>query len=160
MEICRQSGLDTAAIRGIGTPRADAYWVNFLTNLSGEHIGMLPYERMDPGTLEHTPEMVHNIPQPDFEQFLASHLSHDPQVELRTGVAFVSCEQDVDGVVTVVEERSGKERYPIHSRHVVACDGARSQVRRCLGITSEGEDSCKHVEGSRSAPKKLLTSYR
>ena len=144
LEICRQFGLDTNAIRGLGTRRADAYWVNFLTNLSGKRIGVLPYERMDPNTLEHTPEMVHNIPQPHFEQFVATQLSHDPQVELRTGVAFVSCEQDADGVLTTVEERSTKNRYRIRSKHVVACDGARSQVRTCLGIESEGEDSCRY----------------
>lgn len=57
LEICRQYGLDTRAIRQLGSPRDDAYWVNFLTNLTGEKIGVLPYERMDPGVLESTPEV-------------------------------------------------------------------------------------------------------
>ena len=47
LEICRQFGLDTAHIRRSGTQRADARWVNFLTTLSGEMVGRLPYERMD-----------------------------------------------------------------------------------------------------------------
>jgi 2-polyprenyl-6-methoxyphenol hydroxylase-like FAD-dependent oxidoreductase len=55
-EICRQSGLDTAAMRKLGSPREDAYWVNFVTNLSGERIGVLPYERMDVDVLDDTPE--------------------------------------------------------------------------------------------------------
>lgn len=143
LEICRQFGLDTKAIRKLGTPRADAYWVNFVTNLSGDQIGRLPYERMDPSTLEDTPEMIHNIPQPVFEQYIAGHLSHDPQVELRTGIAFISCTQDAGGVVSVVEERSTKTRYRIRSKQVVGCDGARSQVRAALGIECEGENSCK-----------------
>lgn len=56
-ELCRQFGLDTRALRQIGTSRDDAHWVNFLTNLSGEKIGVLPYERMDPDVLNDTPEV-------------------------------------------------------------------------------------------------------
>lgn len=41
----------------MGTPRGDAYWVNFVTSLSGEQIGGLPYERMDPAVLNDTPEV-------------------------------------------------------------------------------------------------------
>jgi hypothetical protein len=60
LEICRQFHLDVAKIRQLGTKRKDAYWVNFLTNLSGQSVGVLPYERMDVEVLEHTPE-VRNI---------------------------------------------------------------------------------------------------
>lgn len=57
LEICRQFGLDTKKIRQLGTQRADAYWVNFVTSLSGEQIGVLPYERMDAAVLDDTPEV-------------------------------------------------------------------------------------------------------
>ena len=57
LEICRQFGLDTRALRQLGSPRHDAYWVNFVTNLDGEAIGSLPYERMDKEVLEHTSEV-------------------------------------------------------------------------------------------------------
>jgi 2-polyprenyl-6-methoxyphenol hydroxylase-like FAD-dependent oxidoreductase len=57
LELCRQFGLDTQAIRKLGSPRDDAYWVNFVTNLSGERIGVLPYERMDAEVLDETPEV-------------------------------------------------------------------------------------------------------
>ncbi len=57
MEIARQFGLDTNYIGRQGTSRADAYWVNFVTNLSERHIGRLHYERMDAGVLDATPEM-------------------------------------------------------------------------------------------------------
>lgn len=146
LEICRQFGLDTTALRNIGTPRADAYWVNFVTNLSGDQIGKLPFERLEPEALGYTPDIVSNVPQPRFEQFVAAELSQDPQVELRASVAFVSCTQDADGVLSTVEERSTKNQYRIRSKYVVGCDGARSQVRQSLGIKSDGEDSCtSHV---------------
>lgn len=57
LEICRQFGLDTQKIRKLGTPRSEAYWVNFITNLSGEKVGRLPYERMDIDVLDDTPEV-------------------------------------------------------------------------------------------------------
>jgi hypothetical protein len=57
LELCRQFGLDTGAMRKLGSPRDDAYWVNFLTNLSDTRIGVLPYERMDPEVLDATPEV-------------------------------------------------------------------------------------------------------
>ncbi|ORY61761.1 FAD binding domain-containing protein [Pseudomassariella vexata] len=141
LEICRQFGLDTTALRKMGTRRKDAYWVNFLTNLSGERIGVLPYERMDIEVMDETPEMIHNVAQPDFEKFIASHLMYDSNVEVRKGVAFVSCRQENGVVTSTLEECHTKHQYTVRSRHVVGCDGAKSQVRNDLGIESEGEDS-------------------
>jgi hypothetical protein len=57
LEICRQFELDTKAMRALGSQRSDAYWVNFVTSLSGVRIGVLPYERMDPAVLDDTPEV-------------------------------------------------------------------------------------------------------
>lgn len=37
--------------------------------------------------------MIHNIPQPEFEHFVARRLAYDPNSEVRRGVGFVSCEQ-------------------------------------------------------------------
>ncbi|RSL91330.1 hypothetical protein CEP51_000332 [Fusarium floridanum] len=116
LEICRQYGLDTNAMRKLGAPREDANRVNFVTNLSGEHIGLLPYERMDSGVLEHTPEMLHNIPQPAFEQFVAKELEHDPNVEIRKNVAYVTSRQVF---ISTLEERSTKTQWQANLRPVV-----------------------------------------
>jgi 2-polyprenyl-6-methoxyphenol hydroxylase-like FAD-dependent oxidoreductase len=116
LEICRQFGLDVVRIRQLGTKREDAFWVNFLTSLSGKAVGQLPYERMDLGVLEETPEvslffslmaesnvqqMIHNIPQPRFEQFLSEYLARDDNVDLRKGVSFVSLVQVSFMILTV-----------------------------------------------------------
>lgn len=37
--------------------------------------------------------MIHNIPQPQFEAFIADLLKDDPNVTIKKGVAFESCEQ-------------------------------------------------------------------
>ncbi|PVH79348.1 3-propionate hydroxylase [Cadophora sp. DSE1049] len=141
LELCRQFDLDVNEIRNIGTNRDDAYWVNFVTSLTGQYVGSLPYERMDAEVLEQTPTMIHNIPQPRFEEFIAARLAQDGVVEVRKNHSFVSCKQRGDRVITVVEDRSNKSLYEICSRHVVACDGAKSKVREMLGIECEGESS-------------------
>ncbi|BCS23026.1 uncharacterized protein APUU_31251A [Aspergillus puulaauensis] len=141
LELCRQFGIDVNEIRGLGSCRADAYWVNFITNLSGKQVGRLPYERMDPGVLDATPAMIHNIPQPAFEELVARELAHKPLNEIRKNHSFVRLEQVDDYVLTTVEDRSSGREYVVKSTHVVACDGAKSAVRRFLGVESEGEDS-------------------
>lgn len=91
-----------------------------------------------------TRQMIHNIPQPDFEAFVANELKDDPNVEIRNGVAYVTSAQTADGVTMTVEERSTGGRWTITSRYVLACDGAKSTVRKDLDIQSEGEDGCKY----------------
>lgn len=54
-----------------------------------------------------------------------------------------ACPQGDYHVVTRVEERDTKTTYDVRSRYVIGCDGAKSQVRKHLGIESDGEDSCK-----------------
>ncbi|KAL4782591.1 FAD binding domain-containing protein [Aspergillus varians] len=141
LELCRQFGVDVNEIRSLGTSRKDAYWVNFITNLSGKQVGRLPYERMDPEVLDATPAMIHNIPQPAFEELVARELAQKPLNELRKNHSFVRLEQHGNHVLTTVEDRSSGREYVVKSTHVVACDGAKSAVRRFLGVESEGEDS-------------------
>lgn len=145
LEICRQFGLDVSKIRSLGTRREAASQVNFLTTLSGELVGTLPYERMDPDVLENTPEMIHNVPQPAFEQLLADHLHEAENADIKKGVSFESILQTADSAITTVEERATGVRYKIRSQIVVGCDGARSKVREHLGIDCDGEDSCKFI---------------
>ncbi|PHH89955.1 hypothetical protein CDD83_4871 [Cordyceps sp. RAO-2017] len=95
---------------------------------------------MDKEVLDSTPEVIHNIPQPAFEDFIARQLEHDSNVEIRKGVAFVSSEQEGDYVISHVEDRSTKARWSCRSKHVIACDGARSRVREFLNIECEGDD--------------------
>ncbi|KAI9147056.1 FAD binding domain-containing protein [Paramyrothecium foliicola] len=87
-------------------------------------------------------EMIHNIPQPEFEEFIAAELATNPNVEIKKGVAFLSCRQDDEDsdVFTTVQDRNTGASWEIRSKYVIACDGAQSQVREFLGIENEGED--------------------
>lgn len=104
--------------------------------------------------------MIHNIPQPAFEEFVAAKLVNDSNVEIRKNVAYVSskqaslvsiclghedplmAKQTGDSVISTLIERSTKTQWQVKSSHVLACDGAKSQVRQDLGIESEGDDGC------------------
>ncbi|MGW5918800.1 FAD-dependent monooxygenase [Nocardia fluminea] len=73
------------------------------------------------------------IPQPIINQLLEEH-AIELGAQVRSGCAVVGFEQD-DAGVTV--ELAGGER--VRSRYLVGCDGARSTVRKLLGVGFPGE---------------------
>lgn len=92
--------------------------------------------------------MIHNIPQPVFEDFVQEQLPDD--LCIIRNASFLSCYQDDDHVYTCVEDRATGTTFTVRSKHVIGCDGARSRVRASLHIESDGEDSC---ESSRETDK-------
>ncbi len=61
----------------------------------------------------------------------------EPLIELRLATAFTGFTQDADGVVAFVADRSGRADR-IAGRYLVSGEGARSIVRKELGIAFEG----------------------
>ncbi len=61
----------------------------------------------------------------------------EPNIDLRLSTEFVSFAQDADGVVANVINADGKNEA-IASRYIVGAEGARSIVRKELGIAFEG----------------------
>lgn len=70
--------------------------------------------------------------QPELEAELRSALGAYPNVELRLGTELIGLEQKPDHVR--LQLASGDERSEAKARWVIASDGARSTVRKCLGI--------------------------
>lgn len=60
-----------------------------------------------------------------------------PNIDLRLRTEFVSFEQDTDGVTAHVVNEGG-DKEAIKGRYLVSAEGARSIVRRDLGIAFEG----------------------
>jgi rifampicin monooxygenase len=75
------------------------------------------------------------IPQPVIVDLLEKHATA-LGAEIRRGCAVTDLQQDADGVTV---ELAGGER--LRSRYVVGCDGARSTVRKLLGVAFPGEPS-------------------
>ncbi|TXK40776.1 rifampin monooxygenase [Nonomuraea sp. C10] len=75
------------------------------------------------------------IPQPVIERLLEEHAA-ERGAQVRRGRALAGFEQDDEGVTV---ELAGGER--LRSRYLVGCDGARSTVRKLLGVGFPGEPS-------------------
>ncbi len=75
------------------------------------------------------------IPQPVVEHLLEEH-AIELGAQVRRGCAVAGFEQDDDGVT--VELAGGKR---LRARYLVGCDGARSTVRKLLGVGFPGEPS-------------------
>ncbi|MCG5442759.1 rifampin monooxygenase [Micromonospora sp. NIE79] len=73
------------------------------------------------------------IPQPVIERLLEEH-AIELGAQVRRGGAVTGLEQDDEGVT--VELSNGEQ---LRSRYLVGCDGARSTVRKLLGVGFPGE---------------------
>src|SRR6185295_7034094 len=60
-----------------------------------------------------------------------------PNIDMRLSTTFTSFEQTADGVTAQMTNAAGKEET-IAGRYIVSCEGARSIVRKDLGIEFEG----------------------
>jgi 3-(3-hydroxy-phenyl)propionate hydroxylase len=77
-----------------------------------------------------------NLQQYYVEEALVERAAAVPGVELRWKHRVVGLRQDPDGVTLEVETPDGT--YPLTAGYVVAADGARSNLRRMLGLEFEG----------------------
>ncbi|SEF20994.1 2-polyprenyl-6-methoxyphenol hydroxylase [Amycolatopsis pretoriensis] len=75
------------------------------------------------------------IPQPVVDRLLGDHAA-DLGAEVRRGATVTGFDQDDDGVT--VELADGEH---LRTRYLVGCDGARSTVRKLLGVGFPGEPS-------------------
>ena len=141
LEICRAIGLDLEAMKRRGTPVADGGWVRFVTTLSGEQIGVMPYERQDEQVLELTPTPLINLAQPLFEDVLLEAVAKSPLISVQRGFSWVGCEQTGGAVTSLVEDVATFKRSSVTTRYVIGADGAGSVVRRELGIEMVGDHS-------------------
>ena len=58
--------------------------------------------------------------------------------EPRFNTELVECEQDADGVTSVIRDRASGETSTVRSRYLIGADGPRSPVRERLGIGMSG----------------------
>lgn len=141
LEIFRQAGLDMAAIDAIAQDPADAGHVNFVTDLAGELIGRLPFERQGPDCLHLTPTPLRNISQHRLEPLLADAVAATAGVDLRYSHQWEQTVQDDDGATSTIVDLATGGRMEVRSRWVLAADGAASRVRKAMGIEMIGPPS-------------------
>ena len=125
-------------IHAAGKDPADAGHVNFVTSLTGELIGRLPFERQGDECLDVTPTPLRNLSQHRFEPILVDELRASDGTELRYRHQWNHSTPDADGVTSVVTDLDAGADHEVRSRYVIGCDGAGSAVRKQLGIELHG----------------------
>lgn len=135
-EICRQAGVDMAALAAVSRSPMDAGWTRWVTTLAGDELGCLPYERQGDDVLAVTPTPLRNLSQNHFEPVLIDAVRTMPGSELCWRHEWQSARQDGDGVVSSIA--ADGETYEVRSRWLLACDGAGSRVRKWLGTEPVG----------------------
>jgi 2,4-dichlorophenol 6-monooxygenase len=140
LEILKQAGIDTIALRRMGMSPTDGDMVRFAASLSGLEFGSLPYERQENDTKGITPEPLFNISQPAFEQVLIEAVENYKIVSLKKLAQFNAtypCHKE-DGTqkqwASSILDKKLNEDFIIKSKYILICDGASSASRAKFGI--------------------------
>ncbi len=150
VEMFQAFGLAEALLR-------EAYWVNEVRFWGPSPSDRTRIERT--GWVEDTPEGLSEFPhvivnQARMQQYLLAHAAASPsRLEPDYGIEFVGHRIDESDprhpVVVTLRRTAGAragEEFTVRASYVVGCDGARSAVRRALGIRLVG-DSANHAWG-------------
>jgi 2-polyprenyl-6-methoxyphenol hydroxylase-like FAD-dependent oxidoreductase len=136
-EILRSAGVDMDGLLAACLPAADGAWVRWVTTLTGDELGRVPFERQD--RLEEldvvTPTPLRNLSQPRLEALLRHEVDG-----LVGGVEWTGSVEGPDGVTSTLRDVGTGATRTVSSRYVVAADGAGSRIRASLGIAMDGPD--------------------
>ena len=86
-----------------------------------------------------TPELPHRVSQKFVERVLRRHAESLPGISVHYGWRLIDLAEQQDHVVAEVAEVASGERRRVKGAYLAAGDGARSFVRRRLGISYAGE---------------------
>jgi 2-polyprenyl-6-methoxyphenol hydroxylase-like FAD-dependent oxidoreductase len=146
MEIFRRLGV-AQTVREAGLPADYPNDVAFRTTATGIELGRIPIpcraERYTatggPDTWWPTPEPPHRINQIYLEPLLMDHAAAMPGVTLLNRTRVAGFTQSADCVTATAEDLESGEILEIACVYVVGCDGGRSEIRRQIGATLEGD---------------------
>lgn len=137
LEICRSLGIDDQTVRDLGPSPSDTAFVRWVDRLVGRDLGVFSFDNdSEAGVrrLSKTPTPMTNVGQDIFESVLFGHLD-DPDKVLFSH-SWRRFESKADGYVSTIE--TGGTEIEIHSKYIIAADGAGSGIRRTLGIEMNG----------------------
>jgi putative polyketide hydroxylase len=145
MEIFRLMGLEKG-IRAAGAELTRSqYWL-FVETLVGRELRRVPRQDLfevssQIGQISPTSRAM--CAQNQLEPLLAKEVEK-AGCTLRFNAELVSFEQEEDGVLARIREKTSGALQVIHARYLLAADGARSPIRQALGISMQGTGTLAH----------------
>jgi 3-(3-hydroxy-phenyl)propionate hydroxylase len=106
------------------------------------HTGRVFFRERELYRFDLLPETGHRMPafinlqQYYFEQFALEAVQDEVLIELRPRTRLVNLARSEHGVLVTVDSPQGP--YRLHAGWLIACDGARSQVRHLMGLEMQG----------------------
>jgi len=144
LEICHAAGLPMDEIHARATRSDEGAYVRFMTSVTGDELGAIPYERQDDAVRALTPWPLINIAQPDFESVAEEGLKGAAHVELRRELEWLGYDETADAVISRLHDHATGEDIKVRSTYLIAADGAGSTVREAAGIKLEGMADLAH----------------
>jgi 2-polyprenyl-6-methoxyphenol hydroxylase-like FAD-dependent oxidoreductase len=148
MEHFRRLGL-AEDIHGASLPPTIAREYAYVTRFCGYEFARMgrPHPYIDKGKkvggnpdFLRSPETPQYVPQTSLEPILKDHAERQQSVSVRFGWRVLSIAETATGVTATVEDVTSGVCREIVAQYVLAADGARSVIRRELGIEMAGED--------------------
>ena len=135
MEIFRQCGVEDA-VRAAGLPVERAKFLIWAESLAGREIERRVEKRSHPDGEMPSAAKHCLCAQDDLEPVLRRHAEMLAPGTLAFGSELTRFEQDANGVTATIREADGERE--VRARYLIAADGARSPVRRALGVAMQG----------------------
>ena len=126
LRILQSAGLPEGSFETIAIPE-----VRYLS----PYVGQLA-RLQTAGCLDGHPKLV-TFYQPELEASLRARVRDYPHVTVALGVELIDLAEQPDGVVARLRDEAATERT-IHARSLIGADGAKSIVRKKLGVGFEG----------------------
>jgi 2-polyprenyl-6-methoxyphenol hydroxylase-like FAD-dependent oxidoreductase len=150
MEHFRRLGFSDE-IRRLGLPPDYPTDIAYFTRYSGHELARfrLPPSRQADAIARRSAgswsaaELPHRVSQKFVEEVLRRHAESTPGVSLHYGWRLQSFEETTAGVTAQIEDVTSGERRAQSVLYLIGADGARSTVRRQLGISLVGETGIK-----------------
>jgi 2-polyprenyl-6-methoxyphenol hydroxylase-like FAD-dependent oxidoreductase len=136
MEVFRELGLQDAVEAAAAREFVQNGAIIAVESLSGKELVHF-YTSFNDGVEGLSPTARLFITQIGLEPVLRAK-AEELGADVRYGTELVSFEQDDEGVHSVIRSRDGGPDQAVHSRYLIAADGAHSAVRERLGIARHG----------------------
>jgi 2-polyprenyl-6-methoxyphenol hydroxylase-like FAD-dependent oxidoreductase len=167
MEIFRRLGL-AEQVRNAGLPADYPHDISYRTTFTGRELTRIAipcrrerFSKVDgPDSGWPTPEPPHRINQIFLEPILFAHAARDPRIEILSQTSLESAEVGEHAAIAVLRDLETNSVRRLPCRFLVGCDGARSIVRKAIGVELLGDAIIQRVQSTYIRAPELITLQR